>query len=144
MCSSSFLCLSFLGVVLFNEFQWIHAGRHRKGSEDLTSDPHLGRLPPHPGEQDSQVPPNWRWQPVLVDDLCSDHPHTRDRAGRTFQKNTIYSILFDQERQARNQYEAKEQEHIRNKQIQYNKNMRKQWKKERENSLPSKCIISRR
>jgi len=143
MFSSPFLCLSFLGVTLFNEFQWVTASRNRKYPGDLTNDPNLGPLPPRPRETGSQVPPDWKWEPVLVDDLSSDAPGPRHRAERLFQKNTINSILFGQENQARNEYEAKEREHIRDKQIQYNENMKKQWKKDRMNSLPSKCIISR-
>lgn len=141
MFSTSFFCLSFLGITLFIELQWVKAGRNK---DDLTNDPNLGVLPPRPREKGSQVPPNWQWKPVLVDDLSSNNPHTRDQAKRLFQENTLYSILFGQENQARNEYEAKEQEHIRNKQIQYNENMKNQWKKDRMNSLPSKCTILRR
>jgi hypothetical protein len=144
MFSSNFVCLSFLGVTLFNELQWINGSRNRKWKDDLTNDPNLGALPVRPGEEGSQVPPNWQWKPVLVDDLSSDNPHIRNQADRLLQQNTIYSILFDQEKQARNEYEAKEREHIRNKQLQYNENMKKQWKKDRMNSLPTKCIILRR
>jgi hypothetical protein len=144
MFSSLFLCLLFLNVILFNELQWVNAGGDCRCPGDLTNDLNLGPLPPRPGEAGSQVPPNWQWEPVLVDDISSDHPHTRNRAQTLFQKNTLYSILFHQENQARNEYEAKEQEYIRDKQIQYNENMKKQWKKDRMNSSPCKCIISRR
>jgi len=143
MLSSPFLYLSFLGILFFNKLQWVNAGRDCKCSGDLTNDPNLGPLPPRPGDEGSQVPPNWQWQPVLVDDLSSDSPHIRNQADRLFQKNTLHSILFDQENRARNEYEAKEQEHIRDKQNQYNECMKKQWKKDRMNSLPSKCIILR-
>ncbi|CAF1135755.1 unnamed protein product [Rotaria sp. Silwood1] len=128
----------------FDELQRIKTSRNCRYSNELTNDPNLGPLPPSPGEEGSQVPPNWQWKPVLVDDLSSDNADRRNLAERLFQKNTIYSILFDQESQARNEYEAKEREHIRHKQIQYNENMKKQWKKDRMDSLPSKCIDSRR
>ena len=143
MFSFPFLYLLLLGVTLFNKLQWVITGRDCRCSGDLTNDPNLSPLPPRPGEKGSQVPPNWQWKPALVDDLCSDNPHIRGRAQNLFQKNTLYSILSHQENQARNEYEVKEREHIRNKQIQYNENMKKQWKKDRMNSLPSKCIISR-
>jgi hypothetical protein len=133
MFSSAFLCLSFLGVTLFNELQWVDAGRDRRCPDDLTNGPNLGLLPPRPREEGSQVPSNWQWKPVLVDDLCSNDRYTRNCAQRLFQKNTLYSILFGQENEARNEYEAKEREHIRDKQIQYNENMKKQWKKDRMN-----------
>lgn len=144
MFSTPFSCLLFLGVIFLNELQWINAGRDCQCSGDLTNDPNLGFLPPRPGEEGSQVPPNWQWEPVLLDDISSDNPRVRDRAAKLFQKNTLYSILFSQENQARNEYEAKEREHIRDKQTQYNECMKKQWKKDRMNSLSSKCIILRR
>jgi hypothetical protein len=143
MFSSLFLCLLFLGATLFHELQLINASRNSKRPDDLTNDPNLGPLPPRPGEEGSQVPPNWQWQPALVDDLSSGNPATRERAKELFQKNTIYSILSGQENQARDEYEAKEREHIRDKQIQYNENMKKQWKKDRMNSLSNKPMFSR-
>ena len=144
MFSSPFLCLLFLGVTFLNEFQGIHAGRDCKCSHDLTDDPNLGRLPPRPGEKGSKVPRNWQWEPVLVDDLTSIDKQIRNNASNSFAKNTLYSILSAQENEARDEYEAKEREHIRAKQLQYNENMKKQWKKDRMNSLPcKKCIIER-
>jgi len=144
MFSSPFLCLSFIGVTLFNELEWVNGVRGCKCQDDLTNDPNLGALPPRPREQGSQVPRNWQWEPVFVDDLSSNASGIRNQAARLFQLNTLYSFLFDHEKRARDEYEAKEQEHIRNKQIQYNENMKKQWKKDRMNSLPTRCIISRR
>ena len=144
MFSSPFLCLSFLGVTFFNTLQWVNAGRVCKCRGDAINDLDFGLLPPRPGENGSQVPPDWKWEPVLVDDLCSNNPHIQNQAQILFQENTLYSILTGQENQARNEYEAKEQKHIRDKQIQYNENMKKQWKKDRMNTLPRKCIISRR
>ncbi|CAF1121263.1 unnamed protein product [Rotaria magnacalcarata] len=141
---SSLISISFLAVVLFNEVQWVDTSGNGKSPDDLTEDPNLGVLPPRPGEAGSQVPPNWQWKRVLVDDLSSHNPEIKTRAERLFQENTIYSILSNEENRARNDYESKEQEHIRNKQIQYNENMKNEWKKNRMDSLPNKCILSRR
>ncbi|CAF1084135.1 unnamed protein product [Adineta steineri] len=144
MFSFSLLYFLFLNIIFFNKLQWIDAGRNDKYSEDLTKNPDFGNLPPRPGEHGSQVPSDWDWKPVLVDDINSNDRLTRDHANRLYQKNILYSILSHQENEARKEYEAKEQEHIRNKQIEYNNNMKKQWKQDRMDSIPSKCIISRR
>lgn len=138
MSSSLCLYLLFLSVTFFYELSWIDAG------DDLTHNPKLGSLPPRPGEEGSQVPSNWQWKPVLVDDLSSNDPHQKNQAERTYQKNLMYSILSAEENRMRNEYEANEQQHIRDKQNQYNENMKKQWKEDRMKSLPSKCIMSRR
>ncbi|CAF1470839.1 unnamed protein product [Adineta steineri] len=144
MFSFSLLYFLFLNIIFFNKLQWIDAGRNDKYSEDLTKNFGFGNLPPRPGEHGSQVPANWDWEPVLVDDINSNDRRTRDHADGLHQKNTLYSIFTQQENDARKEYEAKEQEHIRNKQIEYNNNMKKQWKQDRMDSLPSKCIILRR
>ena len=138
MFSSRCLSLLFLSLTFVYELTWVDAG------DDLTRDPNLGRLPPRPGEQGSQVPSNWQWKPVLVDDLSSNNPYQKNQAERTYQKNLMYSILSNEENRIRNEYEDKERQHIRDKQNQYNENMKRQWKEDRMKSLPNKCILSRR
>ena len=130
-------------ILMFNQYLNVLSVDDCKCKDDLIDDPNLGPIPPVPGEEGSQVPLNWKWKAVLVDDLCSDNRHTKERAQRLFQKNTLYSILTGQEEKARNEYEEKEREHIQNKQLEYNQMMKKQWKKDRMNSLPSTCIILR-
>ena len=144
MLFSSFSYLLFLNILFVYEWSLVNAGRDHQDRNDIVHHPNLGPLPPRPGEKGSQVPSNWQWRPVLVDDLSSNNSHTQNRANRIFQKNIMYSSLSDEENRIRNEYEAKEQQHIRDKQNQYNENMKKQWRKDRMNSLPSKCIISRR
>ncbi|CAF2914573.1 unnamed protein product [Rotaria sp. Silwood2] len=114
--SSSFLYFSFLGVIIFNELQSVSADRNCTCSDHSTTDLNLEPVPPRPGEAGSQVPPNWSWRTVLVDELCSNNPHTRERAQRVFQQNTLYSILSAQETQARNEYDARKQEYNHDKQ----------------------------
>ncbi|CAF3975659.1 unnamed protein product [Rotaria sp. Silwood1] len=111
MFSSPFLCLSFLGVTIFNQLQWINANRNGTYSGGSTNDPNFGPVPPRPGEAGSQVPPNWKWQSVSVDDICGDNPYIRDQAQRLFQQNTLYSILYGQETQTRHEYDARVREY---------------------------------
>ncbi|UJR22020.1 hypothetical protein I4U23_025087 [Adineta vaga] len=83
----SFLSLyitTLIVVASFNKWQLIDAGRDDKHTDDLTENPDFGPFPPKPGESGSQVPPNWKWKTVLVDDLCSDNPYVRNQADSKF------------------------------------------------------------
>lgn len=144
MISSFILCLLFLGITFFNKFEYINASNKCRCPDDLTDGPNLGPLPPRPGEPGSQVPPNWHWEHVLVNDLCSPNPRVRNQAAKTYERNILNSNAFAEENRIRDEYEAKEQEHIRNKQLQYNENMKKEWQQDRMKTVPPECVLLRR